>query len=244
MKYSDSDLTQAIKIIAYLKSLRLYAFATLSASVVYFVVRLIFDLQGTELYLQASFTGIIVFGSILYVVRQSFRTVFIYGLSCILGGALYLFTLVYYHGKAEIILLAFGFIIGLLIIRHGISLAFGKRSQEVFSKVIQDIVVYVNTLTQSVKESLPDEKDVIHCTYTDDKGMKKTLKIRFIDDIACFLTEDETFPMFVDRNNVIVTDLQDNRDFVDVSISIENHDWLEARFMPDDFKKYQSWKNS
>ena len=243
MKYSDSDLTQAIKIISYLKSLRLYAFATLSVSVLYVLAKIFTDLQGTELYLQASFTGIIVSGSLLYILRQTFRTVFIYGVSCILGGALYLFTLVYYHGKAEIIPLAFGFIIGLLVIRHGVSLAFGKRSQEIFSKVIQDIVGHVNTLTRSVKTSLPDEKDVIHCTYTDDKGTQRTLKIKLLDDIACFLTGDETFPMFVDRTNVVITDLRENPDFVEVSISIENHDWLEAQFKPDDFKKYQSWKD-
>lgn len=243
MRYSDSDLTQALKIISYLKSLRLYAFATLSASILYLLARMFIDLQGTELYLQASFTGIIVFGSLLYIVRQTFRTVFIYGISCILGGSLYVFTLVYYHGKSEIIFLAFGFIIGLLVIRLGVSLAFGSRSQEVFSKVIQDIVAYVNTLTQSVKESRPDEKNAIHCTYTDDKGTKRTLKIKLVDDIACFLTSEEAVPMFVDRNNVVITDLQENPDFLDVSISIENHDWIEAECKRDDFKKYQSWKN-
>ena len=204
MKYSDSDLTQAIKIISYLKTLRLYAFATLSASVLYLLARLFFDLHGTELYLQASFTGIIVSGSLLYIIRQTFRSAFIYGVSCVLGGALYVFTLVYYHGKSEIIFLAFGFIIGLLVIRHGVSLAFGKRSQEVFSKVIQDIVAHVHTLAQSVKESLPDENDVIHCTYTDDKGTKRILKIKFIGDIACFLASEETMPMFVDSNNVVI----------------------------------------
>ncbi len=93
-----------------------------------------------------------------------------------------------------------------------------------------------------MKESLPNDQNIIHCTYSDDGKMRK-MKIAFFDDIACFLLNGQRVPMFFDRDNISIFELHDNKDLLRVSIVAENHDWLEADLKSDDFKKYQRWKD-
>ena len=64
-----------------------------------------------------------------------------------------------------------------------------------------------------------------------------------LHDVACFLLNRYSTPIFIDRNNVYISELQRNPDLLDVSIIAYHHDWLEAQFKPDDFKKYQAWKD-
>lgn len=121
-------------------------------------------------------------------------------------------------------------------------MAFGSRLQEAFSRVNQKKVSFVRNLLKSLKQSLPNDKDVIHCTYNDD-GKKRNLSIKLIDDVACFLLEGHSAPIFVDRNNVYIFELQRNPDFLNVSITLYSNEWLDAQFKRDDFKKYQGWKD-
>ena len=69
------------------------------------------------------------------------------------------------------------------------------------------------------------------------------MSIKLLDDVACFLLNGHSTPTFVDRNNIYISDLQGNQNFLQVSIVAYNHDWLEAQFKPDDFKKYEAWKD-
>jgi hypothetical protein len=69
------------------------------------------------------------------------------------------------------------------------------------------------------------------------------MKIAFFDDIACFLLTGQRTPMFFDRGNIFIFELQYISDLFHVSIVADNHDWLEADLKSDDFKKYQAWKD-
>ena len=93
-----------------------------------------------------------------------------------------------------------------------------------------------------MKKSLPNDKDVIHC-ISDDNGEKRDLSIKFIDNIACFLLKGHSTPIFVDRGNVYIFELQSSPAFLDVSITLYSNEWLQAKLKPDDFKKYQKWKD-
>jgi hypothetical protein len=64
-----------------------------------------------------------------------------------------------------------------------------------------------------------------------------------LDDVACFLLNGQSTPIFVDRNNVYISELQGNPNSLKVSITLYNHDWLEAEMKLDDFKKYEAWKD-
>ena len=69
-----------------------------------------------------------------------------------------------------------------------------------------------------MKQSLPNEQNVIHCTYNDG-GEKRNVKIKLLDDVACFLFNGDSTPIFFDRNNVYILELQDNPNFLNVSIT-------------------------
>ncbi len=243
MKYSETDLTEATKIISYLRSIRIYAVTILFSSLLYLGLEIHNNIKGTELYLLYCFTGIIILGSLSIIIRPNYKTANIYGLSCIIAGVIYSFCILYYRGKTSGFFTTIGFIVGLIVIRHGVSVAFGNRSQEAFSRVNQKKVLFIKNLLNSLKQSLPNEKDVIHCTYTDDKGGKRNLRIKLLDDVACFLLNGHSTPIFFDRNNVYISELQGNPNSLKVSIIVYNHDWLEAEMKLDDFKKYEAWKD-
>ncbi|MCG2721022.1 MAG: hypothetical protein L6290_03255 [Thermodesulfovibrionales bacterium] len=243
MKYSETDLTEATKIISYLRSIRIYAVTILFSSLLYLGLKIINHTAGTELYLLYCFTGIIIVGSLSALIRLNHKTASIYGLSYILSGVAYSFSIFYYRGETQGFFTTIGFIAGLIIIRHGVSVAFGNRSQEAFSRVNQKKVSFIINLLVSLKQSLPNEKDVIHCTYTDDKGKKKILKIKLLDDVICFLLSVQSAPIFFDRNNVFISEIENKLNFLTVSIIVDNHDWLEAEMKLDDFKKYEAWKD-
>lgn len=243
MKYSETDLTEATKIISHLRSIRIYAVTILFSSLLYLGLKIFKHTEGTELYLLYCFTGIIILGSLSIIIRLNYKTANIYGLSCIIAGVIYSFSILYYRGKTPGFFTTIGFIVGLIVIRQGVSIEFGNRSKEAFSRVNQEKVLFIKKLLKSLKQSLPNEKDVIHCTYTDDKGKKRKLKIKLLDDVVCFLLSGYSAPIFFDRNNVYISELQGNPNFLKVSIIVYNNDWLEAQFKPDDFKKYQAWKD-
>jgi hypothetical protein len=243
MKYTETDLTEAIKIISYLRSIRIYAVTILFSSLLYVWLQIHNNIKGAELYLLYCFTGIIILGSLSIIIRLNYKTANIYGISCIIAGVIYSFSMLYYQGETPVFFTTIGFIVGLIVIRQGVSVAFGNRSQEAFSRVNQKKVSFVKNLLKSLKQSLPNENDEIHCTYTDDKGDKRKLSIKLLDDVACFLLNGHSPPVFFDRNNIYVSELQGNSDLLIVSISAYNHDWLEAQFNPDDFKKYQAWQD-
>ncbi len=243
MKYSETDLTEATKIISYLRTIRIYAATILFSSLLYLGLKIINHTEGTELYLLYCFTGIFILGSLSALIRLNYKTASIYGLSYIIAGVIYSFSILYYQGKTQAFFTTIGFIAGLIIIRHGVSVAFGNRSQEAFSRVNQKKVSFINNLLVGLKQSLPNEKDVIHCTYTDDKGKKIKLKIKLLDDVICFLVSAQSAPLFFDRNNVFISEIENNPNFLTVSIIVDNHDWLEAEMKLDDFKKYEAWKD-
>jgi hypothetical protein len=176
MKYSETDLTEATKIISYLRSIRIYAVTILFSSLLYLGLEIHNNIKGTELYLLYCFTGIIILGSLSIIIRPNYKTANIYGLSCIIAGIIYSFSILYYRGETPGFFTTIGFIVGLIVIRHGVSVAFGNRSQEAFSRVNQKKVLFIKNLLNSLKQSLPNEKDVIHCTYTDNRGGKKKLE--------------------------------------------------------------------
>ena len=64
-----------------------------------------------------------------------------------------------------------------------------------------------------------------------------------LDDVACFVLEGQADPTFFDRKNVYMSELRRNGSALDISIMVDNHDWIEAQFSPDDFKKYEAWKD-
>lgn len=242
MNYTETDLTEATKIRAYLRSIQRYAIAILFLSIVYFGFRFHNNLEKNELYLFSFFTSIVIIGSLSIVIRLNHKTAMIYGFSCIVTGIMFLFSLVYYRNTTPDFFTTIGFIIGLIVIRHGVSLVFGKRSQEIFSRANQNKISFVNNLIKSMKQSIPSEKNIIHCMYSDDGKMRK-MKIAFFDDIACFLLTGQRTPMFFDRGNIFIFELQYSSDLFHVSIVADNHDWLEADLKSDDFKKYQAWKD-
>ena len=241
MKYTETDLTEATKLVSYLRSVQKYALVVLLLSILYFGFRFYGSSEHLELYILSFFTGVMIVGSLSIIIRLN-HTAIIYGFSCIVAGAMFIFSLVYYLNTTPVFLLTICSVIGLLVIRHGVNLVFGKRSQDIFSRTNQKKILFVKNLIKSLEHSLPNEKNVIHGTYTDG-GERRNLKIKFLDDIACFLPDRQSFPIFFDRSNVFMFELQDNRDFLHVSIVVENHNWLEADLKPDDFKKYQSWKD-
>jgi len=243
MKYSETDLTEATKILSYLRSMQIYAVTILCASLLYLGLKIYNDTKGTELYLLYCFTGIIILGSLSIIIRLNDKTANIYGLSCIISGAIYLFSILYYRGETPGFFTALVSVVGLIVIRQGVSVAFGKRSQEAFSRVNQKKVLFIRNLLKSLKPPRRNEKNIIHSNYTDDKGKKRNLSIRLLDDVACFLLDGHKTPIFFDRNNVYMFELQSSKNFSNVSINVDNHDWLEAEFKSDDFKKYEAWKD-
>jgi len=243
MKYSETDLTSATKIISYLRSIRLYAVTILFSSLLYSGLKIYNNIKGTELYLLYCFTGIIILGSLSIIIRLNYKTANIYGISCIIAGVICSFSIFYYQGETPVFFITICFIAGLIVIRHGVSVAFGNRSQEAFSRINQMKVSYIKNILKSLKQSLPNDKNVIHCTYTDDKGGERNLSIKLLDHVACFLLNRSSTPIFFDRNNVYISELQSNPDLLNVSIIAYSNDWLEAQVKPDDFEKYQAWKD-
>ena len=240
--YNETDLTEATKIISYLRSIRIYAVTIACLCLLYLGFKLYSDTKGTELYLLSCATGVLVLGNLFIIVRLSYKTANLYGVSSIIAGLMYSFSLLYYQGETEVFFTTIGFIAGMIVIRQGVSVAFGSRSREAFSRASQKKVSFVVHLLKSLKQSLPDEKNVIHCTYTDD-GKKSNLRIKLLDNVACFLFDGQTDPAFFDRSNMYIFELQDNRDVLNVSITVHSHDWIEAQLKPADFKKYQAWKD-
>jgi len=243
MKYSETDLTEATKIISYLRSIRIYAVTILFSSLLYLGLEIHNNIKGTELYLLYCFTGIIILGSLSIIISPNHKTAKIYGLSCIIAGVIYSFCILYYRGKTPDFFTATAFIVGLIVIRQGVSVAFGNRSQEAFLRVNQEKVSFVKNLLKSLRKSLPNETNAIHCTYIDDKGEKRNLSIKLLYDVACFLLNGHSTPIFIDRNNIYISELQGNPHSLKVSIILYNHDWLEAEMMLDDFRKYEAWKD-
>jgi hypothetical protein len=242
MKYTETDLTEATKIISYFRSMRIYAVTILFISLVYLVFKILNDTRGTELYLLYCVTGLITLGTLAILLRLNSITANLYGVSFILAGVLYLFSILYYHGATWGFFTTVGFITGLIVIRQGVMVAFGNRSREAFSRTTQAEVSLVIDLAKSLQLSLPNEQNVIHCTYTDD-DKQKNVKVKLLDDVACFLFNGDSTPIFFDRNNVYIIELQDNQNFLNVSITTHNRDWIEAQLKPSDFKKYQKWKD-
>ena len=81
MKYSETDLTEATKIISYLRSIQIYAVTILFSSLLYLGLKIHNNIKGTELYLLYCFTGIIILGSLSIIIRLNYKTANIYGLS-------------------------------------------------------------------------------------------------------------------------------------------------------------------
>jgi hypothetical protein len=242
MKYNETDLTEATNIISFFRSIRIYAVAILFLSLVYSGLKFLNDANGTELYLLYGFTGLITLGTISILLHLNSGTANLYGISSIIAGVIYSFSILYYQGATWGFFTTVGFIAGLIVIRQGVIAAFGNRSREAFSRTNQAKVSFVINLLTSLKQSLPNEQNVIHCTYTDD-GKKRNVRIKLLDDVACFLFNGDSTPVFFDRKNVYILELQDNPNFLNVSITVHNHDWIEAQLKPADFKKYQAWKN-
>ena len=242
MKYTETDLTEATKLVDYLRSIQRYAVAILLLSILYSGFRFYSHSENHVLYLLAIFIGIMIIGCLSIIICVNRKTAMMYGFSCILAGGMFLFSLVYYRVETSDFITTVGFIIGLLVIRHGINLVFGRRSQEIFSRANQKKISFVRNLIKSMKQSHPHDENIIRCTYSDDGKMRK-MKIAFFDDIACFLLTGQRTPMFFDRGNIFIFELNNNKDFLHVSIVADNHDWLEADLKPDDFKKYQAWKD-
>jgi len=241
MNYTETDLTEATKLIAYLRSMRRYAVAIVFLSILYGGFRIYRHSEIWELYLLSFFTGIMIIGSLSVIIRLNHRTAMMYGFSCIVAGGMFLVSLLYYRFETSDFITIVGFILGLLVIRHGVNLVFGKYSQEIFSRANQTRIAFVRNLIKSMKQSLPNDHNIIHCKYSHD-GKMRNLIIKFLDDIACFLFDGQPTPIFFNRNNIVIFELQDNKDILHVSIVADNHDWLEADLKSVDFKKYQGWK--
>jgi hypothetical protein len=240
--YNETDLTEAIKIISYLRSIRIYAVTIACLCLPYLGFRMYTDARGTELYLLSCATGVLVLGSLSVIIRLNYKTANLYGVSSIVAGVLYSFSLLYYQSNTNTVIITIGFIAGVILIGQGVRVAFGSRSRDAFSKANQKKVSFVVHLLKSLKQSLPDEKNVIHCTYSND-GKKSNVRIKLLDNVACFLFDGQTDPAFFDRSNMYIFELQDNRDVLNVSITVHSHDWIEAQLKPADFKKYQAWKD-
>jgi hypothetical protein len=241
MTYNETDLTEATTIISYFRSIRIYAVVILFLSLVYTALKFLNDAHGTELYLLCGVTGLLTLGTLSILVRLNSGTANLYGVSSIIAGVIYLFSILYYQGATWGFFTTVVFIAGLAVIRQGVMVAFGNRSREAFSKINQAKISFVIKLIQSLKQSPPDDQNVIHCTYSDD-DKKRNMRIKLLDDVVCFLFDGDPTPMFFDRKNVYIVELQDNPHFLNVSVSVHSHDWIEAQLKPADFKKYQSWK--
>ena len=242
MKYNETDLTEATKIISYFRSMRIYAAVILFLSLVYSGLKILNDTNGAGLYLLYGFAGLIILGTLSVILRLNSVTANLYGISSIIGGGLYSFSIVYYQGATWGFFTTVAFIAGLIVIRQGVKVAFGYRSREAFSGTNQARVSFVTNLLKSLKQSFPNEQNVIHCTYTDD-DKKRNVRIKLLDDVVCFLFEGDSAPVFFDRKNIYFLEVQDNSHFLNVSITAHNHDWIEAQLKPEDFKKYQAWKD-
>jgi len=242
MQYSETDLTEATKIISYLRSIQIYAVVILILSVLYVGFKIHNNTIGIELYLLDSFIGLVSLGSLAIFINLNSTTANMYGVSCIISGIIYSFSIVYYRGDTDTFITGIGLLAGLTVIRQGAKVAFGNRTKEAFSKVNQKKIAFVIHILKSLKQSLSNENDAIHCTYTDDEK-RRNLSIKLLDDVACFVLHGHSEPIFFDRNNVYISQLQKNQDFLEVSISVDNHDWLEAQLKPDDFIKYEKWKD-
>jgi len=242
MKYNETDLTETTKIISYFRSIRIYAVVILFLSLVYSGLKYLNDTKGTELYLLYCFTGLITLGTLSIILDLNSGTANLYGVSSIIAGVIYSFSMLYYQGATWGFITTICFIAGLIVIRQGVMVSFSNRSKEAFSRTNQAKVSFVINLLKSLKQSLPNEQNVIHCTYTDD-GKKRNVRIKLLDDGACFLFNGDSTPIFFDRNNLYISELQDNPNILNVSITAHNNDWIEAQLKPADFKKYQAWKN-
>jgi len=242
MKYNETDLTEATKIISYLRSIQIYAVTILFLGLVYLGFKILSDTKGIELYLLYGSAGLITLGTLSIILHLNSGTANLYGINSIFAGVIYLFSILYYHGATWGFFTTVGFIAGLIVIRQGVIVSFGNRSREAFSKINQAKVSFVMNLIKLLKQSLPNEQDVIHCTYTDD-DKKRNVRIKLLDDVACFLFNGDSTPIFFDRNNVYIVELEESPNLLNVSVTAHNHDWIEAQFKPDDFKKYQTWKD-
>lgn len=242
MKYREKDLTETTKVISYLRLVQKYAAAVLLFSIVYSGFRLYHSTDSRDFYLLTLFTGVMIIGSLSVIIHLNHKTVILYGFSCVVAGCAFLFSLFYYKNVTPVFVTAAGLITGILGIRHGVHLVFGKRSQEIFSRANQKKISFVRNLIKSMKESSADDRNMIHCTYSDD-GKIKTMKIAFQDDIACLLLGGQRTPIFFDRDNIYLSEHQAKGDSLRVSVVADNHDWLEADLKRDDFKKYQKWKD-
>jgi hypothetical protein len=242
MKYNETDLTETARIISYLRSIQIYAVAILLVSVLYVGFKIYSNTKGIELYLLDFFIGVMSLGSLAIFIRLNSKTANIYGVSCIISGLICSFSILYYRGDTDTFITGTGLLAGLFVIRQGVRVAFGNRTREAFSKANQKKIAFVTNILKSLIQSLLDGNDVIHCTYTDD-GKKRNLSIKLLDDVACFVLHGHSEPLFFDRNNVYFSELGKKPDFLNVSISVHNHDWLEAQFKPGDFKKYEKWKD-
>lgn len=242
MKYTEEELTEATKLVVYLRSIQKYAVAIALLSIFYFGFRFYSHSENRTIYLLAIFTGIMIVGSLSIIIRMNRKTSIIYGFSCMLAGGVFLYSLVYYRIETSDFITTVGFIIGLLVIRHGIHLVFGRYSQEIFSRSNQRKISFVRNVIASMKHSFPTDENIVHCTYTND-GKTRNLKIKFLDDIACFLLAGQPTPLFFDRQNISLFELRNNGDFLRVSVVADSHDWLEADLKAEDFKKYQRWKD-
>ena len=242
MKYTEKDLTEATKLIAYLRKIQMYAVAIAFLSILYFGFRFYSNVDNRALYLLSFFTGVMIIGSLSIIIRMNHKTAMMYGFSCMVAGAMFLFSLIYYRGETQDFITTVGFILGLLIIRHGVYWVFGKSSQEIFTRTNQKKISFVRNLVKSMKQALPHEGNIIHGTYTND-GKTRNLKIKFFDDIACFILDGQPTPLFFDRSTISIFELQVKKAFLQVSIVAYDHDWLEADLKSDDFKKYQAWKD-
>jgi hypothetical protein len=240
--YNETDLTEAAKIISYFRSIRVYAVTIACLCLFYAGFKLFTDIRGTELYLIAGATGVLILGSLSIIVRLNYRTATLYGASSIIAGGLYSFSALYYQGDTGNVITTIAFIAGLIVMGRGATVAFGRRSRNAFSRENQKKVSFIINLLKSLKQSRPNEKNIIHCTYTDD-GKKSNVRITLLDNVACFLFEGQSVPVFFDRANVYIFELQANAGIINVSITAHSHDWIEAQFTPADFKKYQIWKD-
>ena len=96
MKYSDTDLTEAITILSYFKSIRIYAVMISLLSLLYLGFKVYNNTTGTELYLVYCFTGLIILGSLSVFVTLNNITANIYGISYIIAGPVSIFSIIYY----------------------------------------------------------------------------------------------------------------------------------------------------
>ncbi len=242
MSYNEEDLTEATKIIAYLKSIRIFAIVILILGVLYFGFKLYNNTTGTELYLLDGFIGLLSLGSLAIFISLISKTAAIYGISSILAGLIFAYSVFSYRGDTDSFIVGIGVLAGLIVVRQGFRAAFGSRSQEAFSRANQKKVSFVIHVLKSLKQKRPDGKDAMHGTYTHEEKRKK-LSIQLLDDVACFVLEGQADPTFFDRKNVYMSELRRNGSTLDISIMVDNHDWIEAQFSPDDFKKYEAWKD-